>query len=71
MLNTPYQFDGNLKITLKDAYWIGTSYRHQDAVADYGRIEIGNIMFGYTYDIESQILKPTTMGRTKFFRHEA
>ena len=31
-----------------------------------GGIEIGNIMFGYTYDIGIQILKPTTMGRTKF-----
>ena len=67
MLNTPYQFDGNLKITLKDAYWIGTSYRHQDAVAIMGGIEIGNIMFGYTYDIGISDIKTYNDGTHEVF----
>ena len=67
MLNTPYQFDGNLKITLKDVYWIGTSYRHQDAIAIMGGIEIGNIMFGYTYDIGISDIKTYNDGTHEVF----
>lgn len=67
MSNTPIQFDGNLKITLKDLYWIGTSYRHQDAVAVMGGIEIGNIMFGYTYDIGISDIKTYNDGTHEVF----
>ena len=67
MLNTPFQFDGNLKVTLKDAYWIGTSYRHNDAIAVMGGIDLGNFMFGYTYDIGISDIKTYNDGTHEVF----
>ena len=45
------QMDGNLKLTVKNAYSLGLSYRNKDAVALIGGVNIGTATIGYSYDI--------------------
>lgn len=51
MFNAPFSFDGNLKFVYKDAYWLGASYRFQDAVSIMIGADLGVLEFGYSYDL--------------------
>ncbi len=44
------QLDANLKFTIKKMFWIGASYRLNDAVVAMLGVKAGNILFGYSYD---------------------
>ncbi len=44
------QLDANLKFTIKQMFWIGGSYRLNDAAVVMLGIKTGNILFGYSYD---------------------
>jgi len=48
---TPVQFDVHLKALYQENFWIGLSYRHQDAMAPSFGLKVGNFMAGYSYDI--------------------
>ena len=46
------QVDVNMNVIVKERYWGGITYRHQDAVVLIGGLELLNGMrFGYSYDI--------------------
>ncbi len=51
MFNAPFSFDGNLKFIYKDAYWLGASYRFQDAISIMVGADLGVLEFGYSYDL--------------------
>ena len=46
-----YQFTGNLNFLIKDRYWVGASYRQDDAIVVLAGITLNKgIMIGYAYD---------------------
>lgn len=52
---TPISIDLNTKLKYKDHFWIGTSYRHRDAIAFLAGVrfhtkDIGAFELGYSYD---------------------
>ncbi len=48
---TPVQFDVHAKGIYQENFWVGISYRHQDAMAAAFGIQVANFMAGYSYDI--------------------
>jgi len=48
---TPVQFDVHMKGIYLDTFWLGISYRHQDAMATSVGLSLGNLNIGYSYDI--------------------
>lgn len=67
MLNSPFQADGNLKITFKESYWIGGSYRMDDAFSIMGGIDVGNLIIGYAYDLSTSEIKAYNSGTHEVF----
>ena len=46
------QFDGNASLMINNKYWVGLSYRLQDAIVIMAGLEIiPNLKFGYAYDL--------------------
>jgi len=50
MMNAPFQMDINSRFILKNQYWIGFSYRMNDAFVSIIGADLGAISFGYSYD---------------------
>lgn len=59
----PLSFDTNLKAEFMDRYWIGLSYRNEDAVAILLGAEINDWMkFGYSYDYVTSEINNASSG---------
>ena len=57
------QFDGNLNLMINNKYWIGASYRLEDAIAILAGLEImPNLKFGYSYDLTTSDIKTYSSG---------
>jgi type IX secretion system PorP/SprF family membrane protein len=67
MFNSPFQFDGNLKLTIKESFWIGGSYRMDDAISVMGGVELGSLIIGYAYDISNSAIKAYNDGTHEVF----
>jgi type IX secretion system PorP/SprF family membrane protein len=50
MMNAPFQMDINSRFILKEKYWLGFSYRLNDAFVTMLGVDLGAICFGYSYD---------------------
>ncbi len=48
---TPVQFDIHLKAIYQKSFWLGVSYRHQDAIAPSFGVKVGDFVAGYSYDV--------------------
>lgn len=49
--NSPLQADINLNLIIKDAFWIGASYRSRDAIVGLLEYQVNRqLRFGYAYD---------------------
>jgi len=60
---TPLSVDANLKISFKDRFWIGGSYRKNDSYAALAGININNFMnLTYAYDLTTSELRNYTNG---------
>ena len=46
----PFQFDINVRGLLKKKYWLGVSYRYNNAIAAMVGLNYKNLSFGYAYD---------------------
>jgi type IX secretion system PorP/SprF family membrane protein len=46
----PFQFDINVRGVLKKKYWLGVSYRYNNAIAAMIGLNYKNLSFGYSYD---------------------
>lgn len=62
MFNAPLQFDVNLRAIFDHQYWIGASYRFQDAISIMAGFELGFFGFGYAYDINTSALQSFNSG---------
>ncbi|MGI4729441.1 MAG: PorP/SprF family type IX secretion system membrane protein [Janthinobacterium lividum] len=59
----PSTFDLNLKMAFKDKFWIGGSYRRNDAIAAMAGINVGSFLnFGYAYDFTTSNLNTVSNG---------
>lgn len=59
----PLSFDSNIKISFKDKFWLGGSYRYQDSYAVLAGFNLGKLVnLTYSYDISTSILKNYTSG---------
>jgi len=67
MPNAPFQMDGNLRFIYKDAYWLGASYRLQDAVSIMAGTDLGKIEFGYSFDVTMSDLATYNNGTHEIF----
>jgi len=67
MNNSLIQTDGNLKLTVKNAYSIGLSYRNKDAVSFIGGVNIGTATIGYSYDLGISKIKTFNSGTHEIF----
>lgn len=67
MMNAPMSFDANLRFVIKDAYWLGGSYRYQDAIAIMAGADLGFIELGYAYDLGMSNLATYNAGSHEVF----
>jgi type IX secretion system PorP/SprF family membrane protein len=67
MFNSPFSFDGNLKFILKDQYWLGASYRMNDAISIMIGADLGVMEFGYSYDLGMSGLASYNNGSHEIF----
>lgn len=52
------QFDAGLKLDWRDQFWIGASYRHEDAVSFMGGLSYKDfLVIGYAYDMTTSNLR--------------
>lgn len=59
----PNTFDLNLKMAFQDKFWIGGSYRRNDAIAAMAGINVGSFLnFGYAYDFTTSNLNNVSNG---------
>ncbi|RYY23952.1 MAG: type IX secretion system membrane protein PorP/SprF [Sphingobacteriaceae bacterium] len=59
----PSTFDVNLKMAFQDKFWIGGSYRHNDAFAAMAGVNVGSFLnFGYAYDFTTSNLNTVSNG---------
>lgn len=59
---TPIQFDIGSRFIYEDKYWIGASYRHQDAIVAMFGLNYSGVEFGYSYDITISNIKAYSNG---------
>lgn len=67
MMNAPMSFDANLRFVLKDAYWLGASYRYQDAMVIMIGADLGVLELGYSYDMGMSNLATYNSGSHEIF----
>ena len=67
MNNNLVQLDGNLKLTVKNAYSLGISYRNKDAIAFIAGINLGTTTVGYSYDLGISEIKTYNSGTHEVF----
>ncbi len=48
---TAIQFDISSRFIYENKYWVGASYRHQDAIVGMFGLNYSGIEFGYSYDV--------------------
>lgn len=59
----PVTFDANLKVSFRDQFWIGGSYRKDDAFAGMLGLNIGHFLnVGYSYDFTTSNLRTVSNG---------
>ncbi|RYE31230.1 MAG: type IX secretion system membrane protein PorP/SprF, partial [Sphingobacteriaceae bacterium] len=59
----PSTFDLNLKMAFQDKFWIGGSYRRNDAIAAMAGINVGSFLnLGYAYDFTTSNLNTVSNG---------
>lgn len=64
----PMTVDLNFKVNYDDKYWVGVSYRSQDAVlAMVGATFKGFVDVGYSYDFTTSNIKTTSSGSHEIF----
>lgn len=59
----PTTFDINMKLAFQDKFWIGGSYRRNDAIAGMAGLNIGSFLnLGYAYDFTTSNLNTVSNG---------
>lgn len=63
----PFQFDFNLRAMYDKKYWIGASYRYDNAIVAMVGLNYKSLSFGYSYDYTSTDLKDYSSGGHEIF----
>lgn len=63
----PFQFDINVRGVLNKKYWIGASYRYNNAIAAMVGLNYKKLSFGYAYDYAMTDLKDYSTGGHEIF----
>ncbi len=58
----PMQFDISSRFIYENKYWIGASYRHQDAIVAMFGLNYSGVEFGYSYDVTTSNIKTYSNG---------
>jgi type IX secretion system PorP/SprF family membrane protein len=59
----PVTYDINMKMTFRDRFWIGASYRNGDAIAGMFGLNISSLInVGYSYDYTTSALRTVSNG---------
>lgn len=67
MFNSPFQLDANARFILQDKYWLGFSYRMNDAAVAMLGFDLGAISVGYAYDYTLSDLQNYNSGSHEVF----
>lgn len=67
MLDAPFALDANVTFSYDKKYWLGGSFRLNDAVAIMGGLTAGKFMFGYAYDVTLSDLSTYSSGSHELF----
>lgn len=63
VLLNAYQTDVNVKVRYQNQFWLGTSYRHQDAVVFLAGASLGQYVdIGYAYEMTTSLLRAYSYG---------
>jgi type IX secretion system PorP/SprF family membrane protein len=61
--NVPLSYDANLKVSFRDRFWVGGSYRKNDSFAALAGINFNNVFnLTYSYDYTTSQLRSYTSG---------
>lgn len=58
----PMQFDISSRFIYENKYWVGASYRYQDAIVAMFGLNYSGMEFGYSYDITTSNIKTYSNG---------
>ena len=59
----PLTYDVNMKLSFRDRFWIGGSYRHDDSYGVLAGFNISSLItVGYSYDITTSALNTVSNG---------
>lgn len=62
-INAPSAIDGNLKVAYQDKFWIGGSYRNNDAFSFLAGVNIAYFLnLSYSYDVTTSALRSVNNG---------
>ena len=64
---SPFQFDINVRSVLKKKYWLGVSYRYNNAIAAMIGLSFKNLSFGYSYDFTMTDINSYSSGGHEVF----
>jgi type IX secretion system PorP/SprF family membrane protein len=67
MINSPFQADMNARFILQDKYWLGMSYRLDDAAVVMLGMDLGALTVGYAYDYTLSDLQNYSSGSHEVF----
>ncbi|MFT7612685.1 MAG: type IX secretion system PorP/SprF family membrane protein [Parvicellaceae bacterium] len=67
MMNSPFQLDFNSRFILQDKYWIGVSYRTDDAIVAMLGFDLGALSIGYAYDYTLSDIQNYSSGSHEVF----
>lgn len=62
MMDAPFALDVNLIATYDKKFWFGGSYRLNDAAVIMAGVNVGQLMFGYSYDLSLSELRTYNSG---------
>jgi type IX secretion system PorP/SprF family membrane protein len=60
--NAPFQYDVSTRVIANNMFWVGASYRSNDAVVAMIGLDKGNFSLGYAYDITLSNIKSYSNG---------
>ncbi len=63
----PFQFDLNTRGIYKEKYWLGVSYRYNNAIVALAGLNYKNLSFGYAYDYSMTDINSYSSGGHEFF----
>jgi type IX secretion system PorP/SprF family membrane protein len=62
MQKAPMQFEGSIRFFFDNKFWVGGSYRYEDALAGMFGVQYNKMMLAYSYDVTTSQLRNKSAG---------